>query len=196
MRASSQGVFGEQAKEALSEVEPRGVCGREVKVEPRSFGKPAFDRRRLVRGEIVEHDMDVKLARNGCFNLSEELLELYRSMSRIALSEDFTCCGVERSKQVSRSMPNVVVGLSIGLAQAHRQDRLSTLERLNLRFLVDAKYDRIVRCGSYTGQQRRAPFRRAVGLARDETIPSGAVEARTFAKCVQSSNDSAQDAWP
>ncbi len=145
VRASSQGGFGEQAKEALSEVEPRGVCGREVTVEPRSFGKPAFDRRRLVRGEIVEHDMDVQLARNGCFNLSEELLELYRSMSRVALSEDFTCCGVERSKQVSRSMANVVVSLSLGLAQAHRQDGLSTLERLNLRFLVDAKYDRIVR---------------------------------------------------
>ena len=41
MRASSQSVFGEQAKETLSEVEPRGVCGREVKVEPRSLGKPA-----------------------------------------------------------------------------------------------------------------------------------------------------------
>ncbi len=87
----------------------------------------------------------VQLARNGGFNLSEELLELYRSMSRVALSEDFTCCGVERSKQVSRSMPNVVVGLSLRLAQAHRQDGLSTLERLNLRFLVDAKYDRVVR---------------------------------------------------
>ncbi len=143
--ASSQGVFGEQAKEALSEVEPRGVCGCEVKVEPRSLGKPAFDRRCLVRGEIVEHDVDVQLARNGCFALSEEFLELYRSMSRVALSEDFTCCGVECSKQVSRSMPNVVVGLSLGLAQAHGQDRLSTLERLNLRFLVDAQDDRVIR---------------------------------------------------
>ncbi len=145
MRASSQSVFGEQAKETLSEVEPRGVCGREVKVEPRSLGKPAFDRRCLVRGEIVEHDMNVQLSRNGSFNLSKELLELYRSMSRVALSEDFTCCSIERSKQVSRSMPNVVVGLSLGLAQAHRQDGLGTLKRLNLRFLVDTKYDRVVR---------------------------------------------------
>ena len=70
VRAPPQGVFGEQSKEALSEVEPRGVCGREVKVEPRSLGEPTFDRRRLVRGEIVEHDMDVQLARNGCFNLN------------------------------------------------------------------------------------------------------------------------------
>ena len=54
VRAPPQGVFGEQSKEALSEVEPRGVCGREVKVEPRSLGEPTFDRRRLVRGEIVE----------------------------------------------------------------------------------------------------------------------------------------------
>lgn len=145
VRAPPQGVFGEQSKEALSEVEPRGVCGREVKVEPRSLGEPTFDRRRLVRGEIVEHDMDVQLARNGCFNLNEELLELYRSMSRVALSEDFAGCGVERSKQVSRSMANVVVGLSFGLAQTHRQDRLSTLERLNLRFLVNAQHDRVVR---------------------------------------------------
>ena len=89
--------------------------------------------------------MDVQLARNGCFNLNEELLELYRSMSRVALSEDFAGCGVERSKQVSRSMANVVVGLSFGLAQTHRQDRLSTLERLNLRFLVNAQHDRVVR---------------------------------------------------
>ncbi len=66
-------------------------------------------------------------------------------MSRVALSEDFTCCGVECGKQVSRSMPNVVVGLSLGLAQAHGQDRLSTLERLNLRFLVDTQDDRVIR---------------------------------------------------
>ena len=64
---------------------------------------------------------------------------------RVALSEDFAGCGVERSKQVSRSMANVVVGLSFWLAQTHRQDRLSTLERLNLRFLVNAQHDRVVR---------------------------------------------------
>ena len=64
------------SKPKKREVEPRGVCRCEVKVEPRSLGKPAFDRRCLVRGEIVEHDVDVQLAGNGCFDLSEELLEL------------------------------------------------------------------------------------------------------------------------
>jgi len=115
-----------------------------VKVEPRSFVEPAFDRRCLVRGEIVEHHMDVHFVGNGCFNLDEELLELERSMSPVAFSKDFTSRGVERSKQVGRPMPNVVVGSPLGLAQGHRQDGLSPLKCLNLRFLINAKYDRIV----------------------------------------------------
>ena len=140
--------------------------------------------------------MDVQLARNGCFNLNEELLELYRSMSRVALSEDFAGCGVERSKQVSRSMANVVVGLSFGLAQTHRQDRLSTLKRLNLRFLVNAQHDRVVRRVHIQANNVAYLFDELRGPARDETIPSDGVEVRTFAKYGRSSNDSAQDAWP
>lgn len=145
VRASSQSVFGEQAEKALDKVEPRSVCRCEVKMESRPFGEPAFDRRRLVRGEIVEHHVDVQLAGNGSFDLSEELFELDRSMSPVALSEDLACFDVERGKQVSRSMPNVVVGLSLGLAQTHGQNGLSALERLNLRFLVDAQHNRVVR---------------------------------------------------
>ena len=37
------------------------------------------------------------------------------------------------------------MGLALGLPQAHRQNRLGTLKRLDLRFLIDADNDRIVR---------------------------------------------------
>ena len=37
------------------------------------------------------------------------------------------------------------MSLTLGLAQAHRQNGLGAFERLNLRFLVDAQDDRVVR---------------------------------------------------
>lgn len=145
VRASPQGMFREQAEEAFSEIKPRGMGGCEVKMESRALGQPAFDHGCLVRRKIVEHNVDVQIARDDLFDLSKELLELYRSVAPVTLPEDFTRCRIERSKKIRGSMTNVVMGLALRLAQAHGQDRLRTLKRLNLRLFVDADNERVIR---------------------------------------------------
>jgi hypothetical protein len=42
-------------------------------------------------------------------------------------------------------MPLVVMGPSLGLPRPHRQQRLGTIQRLDLRFLIDAEHQRAIR---------------------------------------------------
>lgn len=53
VRSSPKGLLGEQAEEALNEIEPRRVCRREVQLETRVSSQPPPDDRRLVGGEVV-----------------------------------------------------------------------------------------------------------------------------------------------
>ena len=48
---------------------------------------------------------------------------------------------VQSSKEGRRTVANVRMGLEFGPAAHHRQRRLHSVERLDLRFLVDAKDD-------------------------------------------------------
>ena len=42
-------------------------------------------------------------------------------------------------------MALVIMGTSLGLPRPHRQQRLGTIQRLDLRFLIDAEHQRTVR---------------------------------------------------
>ena len=48
------------------------------------------------------------------------------------------------NEQRRRAVPNVVVGVAFGVAEAHRQRRLGAVERLNLRLFVHAQDHRVV----------------------------------------------------
>jgi hypothetical protein len=52
---------------------------------------------------------------------------------------------IERGKQGQCAMSRVIVGLGANVANAERQTRLRALQRLALRFLVAAQYQRLVR---------------------------------------------------
>src|SRR3954469_14990166 len=60
VRSAFQGLLGEQAEEALHEVEPRGVGRREMKLHTRMAKQPSLHGRRFVSRQIVEYDMDVQ----------------------------------------------------------------------------------------------------------------------------------------
>ena len=61
-----------------------------------------------------------------------------------ALPEHPSSGDVQRGEQRRRAVPDVVVGVAFGLAEAHRQRRLGAIERLNLRLLVHAQDHRVV----------------------------------------------------
>src|SRR5829696_9544741 len=54
VRSATQGLLRQQAKEALDEVQPGRIGGREMQVETRVSKQPAMDRGGPVRREIVQ----------------------------------------------------------------------------------------------------------------------------------------------
>src|SRR5215216_7698647 len=72
VRSAFQGFLGEEAKEALDEVQPRCVRGCEMKVHARVTNQPSVDGRRFVCGEIVEHDMDIERRLDTRVNVAKE----------------------------------------------------------------------------------------------------------------------------
>src|SRR6202040_3513896 len=52
---------------------------------------------------------------------------------------------IERGKERGRPVPLIVVGAPFGLPWSHWQQRLGAIQRLDLRFLIDAEHQRVVR---------------------------------------------------
>ena len=145
VRASLELALFQERKPALDQVEPRTIGRREVDVEARTFGQPVPDRGRLVRGQIVHDQVYVELGRGLFVDRVEEFPKLDGPVPSVQLSNHLAADGVQRRKQRCRAVSSVVVCSSLDLAWAHRQQRLRPLQRLDLRLLVHAQNQRIVR---------------------------------------------------
>src|ERR1700720_796685 len=96
----------------------------------RTAGEPRLDLGRLMGGIVVHDDMDVEAFGYVCVDLLEEVQELGRPMSLVALADDEARCDIERCEQRSGAVPHVIMRPSFGDARQHRQDRLFALETL------------------------------------------------------------------
>jgi hypothetical protein len=92
-----------------------------------------------VRGEVVEHEVDVELARDASLDRVEELSELDCSMTSATLADHLAGLHVEGSEQRCRAVTHVVVRASLGLAWSEREEWTRPVERLYLRLLVYAE---------------------------------------------------------
>src|SRR5712675_1744131 len=108
-------------------------------------GEPRLDLERLVGGVVVHDDMDLEPFGDASIDLLEEVQELGRPVSLVALADDETRYDIERCEQRGRAVPHVIVRPALGYARHHRQNRLLPIERLDLAFLVNAKDKRPVR---------------------------------------------------
>src|ERR1700712_5427946 len=61
VRSAAEGVLGEKPKEPLDLVEPRAMRRSEVQVEARMTLQPSLYRRCLVRGEIIQDDVNAEI---------------------------------------------------------------------------------------------------------------------------------------
>ena len=75
MDAALDLLVGEQREPALHLVEPGSAGGREMQVIARVFSEPGSDRRCLVGGVIVEHQVDVEIGWHGRFDRGQEPAE-------------------------------------------------------------------------------------------------------------------------
>jgi len=80
--ATSDAPRRDLGEEALHEVQPRRAGGREVQLEAGVLCQPGLHVGRLVGGVVVEHQMDIALARHGLVDVVQEFQELLGAMPR------------------------------------------------------------------------------------------------------------------
>jgi hypothetical protein len=140
--AAAQLAFGELGEPALDEVQPRRAGRREVQLKARMGGQPALDRRCLVGGVVVEHEVHVELGWHLVVDRLQEPLELERAVTGVQRADHLAAGRVERGEQARSAVALVVVRAALRHA---RQQRLAAIERLNLGLLVDAQHQRALR---------------------------------------------------
>jgi hypothetical protein len=109
------------------------------------FGKPVTDQLGLMARRVVHDDVNVEVSWHVLLDGIEEPAELLRPAPRHALVDDSPGLHVQRGEQRGCPMSFVVVGAPLGLPMAHGQQRLSAIQCLDLRFLIDAEHQGAVR---------------------------------------------------
>jgi len=104
--------------------------------------QPLGDLRGLVRGQVVQHDVHGKAARDGGVDLFEEPQHVFGGMTLLAVRQHLTGRDVHRREQVGRAVALVVVGHRAGPARDHRQAWLGAVDRLALGLLIEAEHHR------------------------------------------------------
>jgi hypothetical protein len=94
---------------------------------------------------VVEHQVGIRIGGNSSIDPFQEIQKLDRTVASIALTENVACGNIERSEQAGNAVPLVVVGASLQRSDPHGQNRLCTAKSLNLRFLIDALDQRVMR---------------------------------------------------
>ena len=146
-RTAPDAPLGDLAKEPFYHVEPRRPGRREVNVPMRAPGKPILDFRRLVGAVVVHDQMHVQPLRNTGLNRSKELQEFLMAVLPVAFPDDFARGDVQCGEQGGCSVADIVVTSAFGITRRHRQQRLRSVQGLNLRLLIDAQDHRFVRRG-------------------------------------------------
>ena len=83
-------------------------------------------------------------AGTACFDRVEEAAEFDRAVALVAAADDPAGGDVQRGEQRGGAVTRVVVGAPLDLAGPHRQQRLGAVQRLDLRFLIDAQHQCMV----------------------------------------------------
>jgi len=113
-------------------------------MEARMTQQPTLDRRGFVGGVVVDDQMEREPGRDLVVNRLKELAELHRPMAAMKLPDHGASLEVERGEQVGGAVAQIVGRTPLSLAGAHRQQRLTAIERLDLALLVDTQHQRAV----------------------------------------------------
>ena len=100
--------------------------------------EPAPDRRGLVAGGVVEHEVHFQVRRARRRRSLEELQELDRAVALVQRADHLARLDVQRGVEAGGAVALVVVGRALGRAGQHRQGRRGPIQRLDLALLVDA----------------------------------------------------------
>ena len=130
--AAPDRALRDQAEPTFHLIQPGTVGGRVVDVETRMTREPAFDFGVFVRAVVIDDEMQIQVRRHGLINMPEKAQKLLMPMARLALSEHGTFGDIECGEQRGRAVTIVVMRDALEISQAHWQNRLTALKRLNL----------------------------------------------------------------
>src|SRR6202048_4174791 len=93
----------------------------------RPLGKPVADQLGLVGAGIVHDEVDLEIIRHRSLNLVEETAELNGSVPGEAAADDGAELDVQCGEEGCGAAAGVVMGVSLDLSGAHRQQRLGAV---------------------------------------------------------------------
>lgn len=130
--ATSNRLLGNSVEPNLHLVQPRGISWREMDLITRMPSQPAFDRWMLVRGVVIDDEMDIKLCRDIGVDLLKKAEILLMSVPTLARGHHIAGCDVQCRKECRGTVADVIVGDPFGIAQSHGKHRLCTVEGLEI----------------------------------------------------------------
>ncbi len=144
-RPAPNPLAGDLGKPAFYHVDPGSTGRREMEVIAGVGGKPLLGLRVLVGPVVVQHQVDLPALGRAGLNAVQKRDEFAVPVPRLAGTNHFASQNVEGGKQRSRSVPPVVMCLTFGNARPERQNRLRTVQGLDLAFLIHAEYQGFIR---------------------------------------------------
>jgi len=141
---ATKAVYCEIAEEAFDHVKPRSTCRSKVGLESRVTFEPGFDLFVLMGGVIVTNDMDVFSVRNIAADQVEKANPFLVAVLFHAGADDFAAERVHRGEQRCCAIALVIVGHCLAAALLERKPWLSSVQSLDLTFLIAGKDQRVL----------------------------------------------------
>lgn len=142
--APANGSPSQDAEPSLHHVQPRSPSRREVEAHARVSLQPCVDLRGLVRGRVVEDDMQGACSITPAEDVQKPK-EVGSGVSRAALADDRPGGDFQSGIQTGQPITLVVMSLTGRQTRSKRQERLRPVQRLDLGLLVDAQDDGVGR---------------------------------------------------
>ena len=143
-RASADGPLGDQGKPAFDLIQPGRVGRGVMNLVARPLGQPGTHFGMFVRRVIVDDQVDVQLRRDAIVEVAQKGKKFLVSMSWFAFGEDGAGGDIQCGKQSSGAVADVIVSDALDVAEPHGQNRLGSVERLNLAFLVHTQHQSVI----------------------------------------------------
>lgn len=129
----------------LDLIEPGRIRRCEVQLQARRAFEEAADLCRLVRGEVVEDDVDLSPGRLSGQQLFEKGDQLVAGMALHGLAKDGSAQCVERGVERERAVAEVLEAVALQAPRRERQHRIEPVERLDVTLLVQAEHRSMLR---------------------------------------------------
>lgn len=104
-----------------------------------------MNERRFMRAVVVQNQMHVQSVGDCCLDAVQEFAELDRAVPEVEIVYHASALHLQRREQRGGAVPYIVMRAPLGLPRTHRQQRLGTVQRLNLSLLVHAQHQSFVR---------------------------------------------------